>query len=114
MGKNILEFEIMTGRIVIDLERCEECETKACIEACSSNIFRREGHRVALNMARDLIKKGGCTETMACELECQLRGRGGLRVILPMPEYDRFIEEVRKRGENSNHEVRAGESVWPS
>ena len=34
-------------------------------------------------------------QTMACELECHLKGRGGLRLILPMPEYDRYIEEMK-------------------
>lgn len=99
MGKKILEFEIMTGKIVIDLEKCEECQTKACIEACTANIFKREGKKIDLNMARDEIKKGECTETAACELECHLRGKGGLRLILPMPELDHYVKEMKKRGE---------------
>lgn len=99
MGEGVLELEIMTGKIVIDLERCDECETKACVEACTANIFKREGKTVALNMPRDAIKKGGCTETMACELECHLRGNGGLRLILPMPEFNHYIENIKKKGE---------------
>ena len=97
--KRILEFEIMTGKIVIDLEKCEECETKACIQACTANIFKRAGKKIELNMTRDAIKRGGCTETAACELECHLRGEGGLRLILPMPELDHIVEEMNKRGE---------------
>jgi hypothetical protein len=48
-------------------------------------------------MDREKIKRGGCTETMACELECQRRGKGGLRLVLPMPEFDRYVEKARKQ-----------------
>ena len=34
MVKDILEFETMAGAIIrLDLKKCDECKTKACIEA---------------------------------------------------------------------------------
>jgi ferredoxin-like protein FixX len=97
MGDRILEFETLTGKIMIDLEECFTCQTKACVDACAARIFRRDGDGIALNMDQEKIKRGGCTETTACELECQRRGRGALRLVLPMPEFDRYVEEARKQ-----------------
>jgi hypothetical protein len=48
---------------------------------------------------------------MACELECQLKGRGGLRVILSIPEYDRSTEEMKNRGERLSNSVLAKEEL---
>lgn len=97
MSDRILEFEILTGKIMIDLEQCLSCRTKACVDACPARIFRRDGDGIALNMDREKIKRGGCTETTACELECQRRGRGGLRLVLPMSAFDRYVREARKQ-----------------
>ena len=97
MAERILEFEIFTGKVVIDLERCIRCQTKACVEACTARIFKRDRDSIALNMDEEKIRRGGCTETMACELECQRRGKGGLHLVLPMPEFDRYVEEARKQ-----------------
>lgn len=98
MKSRALDFEIMTGRIIIDLGKCIGCKTKACVEACAAKIFKTEGQEVTLNMTREAIKKGGCTETIACELECQLRGNGALKIVFPMPELDQYIEEMKKKG----------------
>ena len=97
MGDRILEVEILTGKIMIDLEECLSCQTKACVEACAARVFKRDGGSIALNMDEEKIRRGGCTETMACELECQRRGKGGLHLVLPMPEFDRYVEEARKQ-----------------
>lgn len=98
MKSRALDFEIMTGRIIIDLEKCIGCKTKACVEACTAKIFKTEGQEVTLNMTRETIKKGGCTETIACELECQLRGNGALKIVFPMPELERHVSEIKKKG----------------
>ncbi len=96
MAERILEIAIMTGKIVIDLDQCLGCQTKACVDACTARIFRRDGNGIALTMDQERIRRGGCTETMACELECQRRGRGALRLVLPMPEFDRYLKQARK------------------
>jgi ferredoxin len=100
LAEKTLEFEIMTGQIVIDLRKCEACVSKACIAACSSNIFIENGPRIDLNRTREEIKRGGCTESLTCELECQLKGGGGLTVVLPMPEFDQYAEMMRERSKN--------------
>lgn len=104
MAGNILEVEFMTGKIVIDLEKCKQCKTKACVAACSSQIFKPDGRVVSLNMTNEEIRKGGCTESLACELECQLRGEGGLSLVLPMPEFDRYAEMMKESGQRMIYE----------
>jgi hypothetical protein len=96
LGGDTLEFEIMTGWIAIDLSKCKKCVSKPCIAACSSKIFKENGPVIELSRPKEEIKKGGCTESLACELECQLRGGGGLTVVLPMPEFDQYIETIKK------------------
>lgn len=99
MDGKVLEFNLMTGKIAIDLDKCRVCESKACVPSCTFKIFKIDGHAIALNMDREKITKGGCTECLACELECELKGKGGLKIDLPMPEFDKYMEK------NKNVEV---------
>lgn len=92
----ILEIEIMTGKICIDLELCKTCPTKACVAACAAGIFKADGDVIALNKPAESVKKGLCTETMACQLECSLKGKGALKIVLSMPEYDAYIRKTRE------------------
>lgn len=97
MDDKVLEFNFMRGKIVIDLDKCKACESKACVPACTAKIFKLEGQTIALNMDREKIAKGGCTETLACELECQLKGKGSLKILLPMPEFDKYMEKNKNK-----------------
>jgi hypothetical protein len=44
------------------------------------------------------IKKGKCTDCLACELACQLQGLGGVTVSYAIPKLDGYLEEIEKKG----------------
>lgn len=88
-----MEFSERTIRIVIDEALCADCETHACIEACS--FFARgiltlvEGLPAVTATETDLPRLG--TECLACEHACRLRGKGALRIEAPIPRLDEFL-----------------------
>lgn len=85
----ILEFEVLSGGTVeIDLAKCKDCSSKACVEICSKpgmgQILELKEGLPALNCSPEEAKKGGCTECLGCELECSLHGRGAVTITLPL------------------------------
>lgn len=81
------EFEIPTGKIVIDHTKCEACQTKACVKACSlynGSIYRIHQGRPFLAISHQDAKRGRCIECLSCEYECQLRGNKALSINLPL------------------------------
>ena len=89
-----MDFSERTIRIVIDEELCAKCESRACIEACST--FARGilqwggGHPIVTDGESDLKRLG--TECLACEHACRIRGHGALRIEIPIPR----LEEYRR------------------
>ena len=82
-----LRLEFRTGELVIDLKRCERCESFACVKACS--LYGRNLFRIERGLPKP--KVGGeefarlCIECLACEIQCALHGRGAAKISLPMP-----------------------------
>jgi hypothetical protein len=103
MGEDILEFETMAGAIVrFDLKKCDACKTKACIEAdhlpfLGPVLELKEG-RPSLMVSKDEIKKGKCTDCVACELACQLHGDNGATINYPMPKLDKYLADLERQG----------------
>ncbi|NHW44163.1 MAG: hypothetical protein HA491_00215 [Candidatus Verstraetearchaeota archaeon] len=93
----MIEFETRTGKVVIDDSKCVGCKTFACVKACSlygAHLFRinlKVNKPEPIYSAEDL--KRMCTECLACEQECFLRGLNAIRIELPL--YG--LEEYRKR-----------------
>jgi succinyl-CoA synthetase beta subunit len=83
-------FETQTGRIDFDHALCLECESKACIEGCVPSILELSDGRPVLNIDEERAKKGGCTECLACELECFFRGKRAVRIELPIPGLEEY------------------------
>jgi hypothetical protein len=82
-------FETVTGgKVILDHAVCRECSSKICIQTCVPSILRLENGLPVLNITRDQAKKGGCTECLACEVECYFEGNRGGQVILPIPGLD--------------------------
>ncbi|MBX3064829.1 MAG: acetate--CoA ligase family protein [Anaerolineae bacterium] len=78
-------FETITGgTITYDYAVCRTCETKACIDSCDPKILSLDGDVPKLNITREEAKRGGCTECLACEVECHFRGNRGGRITLPI------------------------------
>ena len=103
MTEDILEFTTMAGATVcFDLTKCDECRTKACIEAdhlpfLGPVLELRDG-RPALMWDKAEIKRGKCTDCVACELACQSSGNGGVTITYAMPKLDEFLAGLEKQG----------------
>jgi succinyl-CoA synthetase beta subunit len=82
-------FETVTGgTITYDHAVCVTCETKACVHSCDPKILSLDGEKPVLNITREDAKRGGCTECLACEVECHFRGAGGGYIHLPISGLD--------------------------
>ena len=89
-------FETITGRIYVDHELCDRCETKGCVSECPKEVLKIENGRAVLNMDPEEVKKGKCTECLACEIYCQFHGAGGLHIVLPIPGLKEYRERILK------------------
>lgn len=91
------EFEIRTGKIAIDHNKCEDCTSFACVKACSAfgrQILRLENLKPILSTTPEDAKRI-CNECLCCELYCKFDGRDAVKISLPMPE---LLEYRRKIG----------------
>ena len=88
-----LVFEVFSGgTIEIDLQKCEDCESKACVKFCESpnmgDVLMLKNGLPALKKPTDEVKKGACTECIGCELECILHGKNAIKITLPVKNLD--------------------------
>lgn len=91
----MLEFEERTIRIVIDDSECSQCQTKACIKACSlydRGILKLRGGKPAVFDQEEAKRVG--TECLACEDECRLRGRNVIKITVPISGLDEYRKKV--------------------
>ncbi len=103
MGADVLEFETMADAVIrFDLKKCDACETKACIEADHlpflGPVVELKKGRPSLMWSKDEIKKGKCTDCVACELACQLHGNYGVTITYAIPKLDEYLEHLEKQG----------------
>jgi succinyl-CoA synthetase beta subunit len=94
-----LEFKVRSGGwISIDLERCVLCQSKACLEVCGI-----QGGPLVLDESRGVpglrwslseIEQGGCVECLGCELDCTLRGKQAVSVVLPLRGFDEYLQTL--------------------
>ena len=99
---DILEFEVRSGGTIrIDLEKCETCKTKACVEHCNTEgmgqILELKNGAPALRYSLEEVKRGACTEDLGCELECELRGNDAIVITLPLPQLDEYLENLPEK-----------------
>jgi hypothetical protein len=93
-----MEFGSRTGMVIIEDNKCPECNTYACVKACSlygRSLYRvnLKKHKPELAYGKDDLKRL-CTECLACEQECLLRGLNAIRIHLPMPRLEKFKKDV--------------------
>ncbi len=86
-------FETPTGRIYIDHQKCPDCQTKGCVEACSPGILKIEEDKAVLAVPLLDAKKGKCTECLACEIYCKFLEQDAIFIHLPIQD----LEDYRKR-----------------
>ena len=99
MTDGILEFKVRSGgTVTITLDRCVECETKACLAVC-----RVQGGPLVLDEERGVpsvrwvlaeIERGGCVECLGCELDCELYGRQAVTISLPLEGFDEYMDAL--------------------
>lgn len=78
-------FETVSGgTVTLDHAACLECESKICIDACAPSILKLEEDVPVLNISLEQARRGGCTECLACEIECYFEGNRGGYVDLPI------------------------------
>jgi NAD-dependent dihydropyrimidine dehydrogenase PreA subunit len=97
-----LEFEVRSGGTIrIDLEKCKSCKTKACVKICNTTgmgqILELRDGVPALKPTLDEVKRGACTEDLACELDCQLYGNKAIVVTLPLPQLHEYLAGLSER-----------------
>jgi len=85
------------GVIIINLDQCGSCPTKACAGSCPENLIKIEGELPVFSKPADQVKRL-CMDCLACELECSLHGRGALRIVYRMPQLDKYLRELEEKG----------------
>ncbi len=93
----VFEFPFRTGKVVIDYEKCRDCESYACVDACArfgGNLFKVEdGKPVLIPTIEETPRR--CIEDLTCELYCQSHGNKGLEIVLDMFGLDEYRQKVR-------------------
>lgn len=96
--KQILKFENLGGgTVLIDTEKCKGCGSKICAKVCQGSFIKIEGGIPVLSLSLAEIKRGACTECLACELDCELRGQGAIKIVYPMPELDGYLHNLEEK-----------------
>ena len=106
MSSNILEFSIRTGKIIIDLNKCEPAVQKtsnpscgfACIKA--DRLYGRSVLRIENNMPVLAVPPQEaarlCNECLGCEYECEFHGSKCIEIHLPIVELDEYKKKKYK------------------
>jgi succinyl-CoA synthetase beta subunit len=93
-GPSSYHFDTMTGKLVIDHEKCKTCLDKPCVDSCAAKILKFDNEKPVLSITPQEAKKGRCTECLACELACQFHGNKAIMIDLPIPGLDKAVEEA--------------------
>jgi len=90
----IYEFPFATGKVIVDYTKCWECQSYACVKACSlfgRAILRIENGKPLL-ISEDANQR--CIEDLACELYCQDYGNKGLNIVLDMLGLEEYRSKI--------------------
>ncbi len=92
-------FETLTGKIFIDHKKCVKCKTKGCIEECVYGVLKLENSKPVLSIDPMEVKKGRCTECLACEIFCQFHEQKAIYIHLPIPGLKEYRETLLRNKE---------------
>jgi hypothetical protein len=79
-------FDTRTGCIHIEHDRCQECTSKSCVEACKkygAGVLAVEQGKALLNVPPQEAKRRD-PECLACEVACWLHGKQAIHISLPI------------------------------
>ena len=85
VADHLTRYDFRTGSVMIDQSQCDNCTSLACVKACNlygGYLFRVQRGQRVLGVPSDAVSRM-CTECLACEYECRVRGRGALRIMMP-------------------------------
>ncbi len=89
-----MDFEERTIKVMIDTDKCPDCTTKACIEACkvySRGILQlNDGKPSVSHLSSEEVKRRG-TECLGCEYECWQRGNSAILIEVPIKGLDEYV-----------------------
>ena len=89
-------FDVRTGQISIDHEKCLDCTSLACVAACTrygSRILKGEGGKPVLAITpEETVRRD--IECLACELACYLHGQQALTISLPIVGLQQYRESA--------------------
>ncbi|MEJ2010755.1 MAG: acetate--CoA ligase family protein [Anaerolineales bacterium] len=77
-------FATVSGMVTFDHAACRTCKTKICVETCVPQILQLQDGVPVLNITSEQAAQGGCTECLACQIECFFEGARGGFVDLPI------------------------------
>ena len=89
-----MEFNERSIRVNIDVSKCPDCTTKACIEACK--LFSRgilqlaDGIPSVSSLSPEEVARRG-TECLACEYACRERGNNAITIYIPIKGLEEYI-----------------------
>jgi len=90
-----LEFQERTIKVIIDTDKCPDCTSKACIEACKIHargiLQLDEGKPSVGHLSEGDAERRG-TECLACEYACWQHGNNAIYIEIPikgLAEYSR-------------------------
>jgi len=91
-----LQFSVFSGgTVTIDHAVCAGCASKACVAACNQpslgSVLTLSDGMPVLAVTPERAAQGGCIECLACDLACQVAGKGALSFVLPTPELDAWL-----------------------
>lgn len=97
-AKEPYSFDTITGgSVTFDYALCRDCESKICIERCVPKILKLERDVPILAILQEDARKGGCTECLACQIECYFDGNKGGYVDLPIPGLDDYTQHSNQK-----------------
>lgn len=79
---------ISGGTVTFDHALCIDCESKICVKACVPQILALADDVPVLNITHAEAQRGGCTECLACEVECYFLGNRGGYIRMPIAGLD--------------------------
>lgn len=87
-----MEFEERTIRVIVREEKCQGCQTHACMEACKRfdrGILQLVDGRPGVSLSAEELKRLG-TECLACEFACRQRGNNAITIEAPIVGLDAY------------------------
>lgn len=91
-------FQTITGILHIDHTKCSYCKTKGCISACAYDVLMLENDRPVLAISSKEVKRGKCTECLACEIFCTFHEHDAIFIYLPIPGLREWRNKAIEQG----------------